>query len=90
MMSAFDEYCENGNIGRVDAWHARGGRERFGLVAFQLFTALKTHGRALVVVQPFWNSNCLVNFCPFCGFTFLFNVRRVMTHNIYFLDESPK
>lgn len=87
MMTTFDENGKNGNIGWVYTRNPRGLGQSFRLVAFQLLTAFKSHSGALFVIQPFRDPDGLVHFCAFSSFPLLFNIRFIMSHNIYFLNH---
>ena len=83
-VSALDDDCKNGYVYRVNAWNAGGLRQRLRTVLLELLPTFKANCRALVIIKPPRNANGLVKFCPFRRLSLLLNIRRIMTHNIYF------
>lgn len=81
-MSSFDNDGEHGDIRRIDAGDARGLSQRLGTVFFQFFTTFKTYCTAAIIVEPMWNFDHFIFFCAPCCIFLLFNVGRVMSHNI--------
>ena len=81
-MSSFDKDGEHGDIRWIDARDPRGLSQRLGTELFQFFAAFKANGTAAIVVKPMWNFDHFIFFCASCCIFLLFNVGRVMSHNI--------
>ena len=83
-MAALDDDGEDSHIRRIHARDPRGLRQGLWTVFLELLAAFKTNRYALIVIKPFRNANRLIEFRPFCSLSLLFDVRRVMTHNLNF------
>lgn len=88
MMPPFDDYCQDGDVSRIHAWYASGLSEVFRTKLLHFFTALIAYSRTSVIVKPFWNFDFLVFFRPLRCFFLLFDIRLIMTHNIYLFFQS--
>ena len=89
MVTAFDENGENGDIGWINAGNASSLRKILRTVFLQLLTALKSNRQTFVIIKPLRNLNVFIQLRPFRRFLLLFDIRRIMTHNIYFIRNAP-
>ena len=92
-MAALDDDRENGHIRRIHAWYPRRLRQILRTVLLELLPAFKSHGFTRVIVKPLRDANCLVQLGPLGRLPFLFDVRQIMTHNLYLIrhirSKSP-
>ena len=84
-MAALDDDCENGHIRRIHPWYPRRLRQILRTVLLELLPAFKSHGFTRVIVKPLRNANPLVQFGSCGRLSFLFDVRQIMTYNLYLI-----
>lgn len=84
-MTTLDDDCENGHIRRIHPWYPRRLRKILRTVLFELLSAFKPHGFTRIIIKPLWNANRLIQLGPLSRLSLLFNVRQIMTHNLYLI-----
>lgn len=89
-MSTLNENRKNGDIRRIDTRNACSLSKSFRTVFFQFFTTFKPNSCTFVIIKPFWDLNRLISLRSFSRLLFLLNIRRVMTHNLYFARKGLK
>ena len=84
-MTTLDYDCENGHIRRINSWYPRRLRKILRTVLFELLSTFKPHGFTRIIIKPLWNANRLIQLGPRSRLSLLFNVRQIMTHNLYLI-----
>ena len=84
-MPSLNENREYNDICWIDTRNACSLSKRFRTIFFQFFTTFKSNSCTFVIIKPFWNLNRLISLCPFSRLLFLFDIWRIMTHNINFI-----
>ena len=93
MFAALDDYREYCYVRRIDARYASCLGKCFWTPLFQLLPALVPNRTTLVIIQPLRNPDSFINLRLFRRFSFLFYIRRIMSHNfnfsLYILFRKP-